>query len=241
MISSSEASLAEQKAFKKQLDQTIDVFKNTVKPAAPEEKPTAEAAAEAGPPRPARILVRVPADVRIYINGEPTRQASEERLFISPPLPPGRTLGYDLRLETTREGKLLTRTERVEVPRRGDDGSEPGGPDGGSRGGPDAPRGRRGFRRRRRVKAPPRRRLPGAGPPYDDGNRCGGRPKAGRPFQGEFSCVYCSKAYWSARRRSPACWPGRPPGCPPRSLRSPVPGGCSSSPPSSPEAGNRRP
>ena len=65
--------------------------------------------------RPARILVRVPADVHIYINGEPTRQASEERLFISPPLPPGRTLGYDLRLETTREGKLLTRTERVEV------------------------------------------------------------------------------------------------------------------------------
>jgi uncharacterized protein (TIGR03000 family) len=76
------------------------------------------AAAEMNPirgPTPARILVRLPADARLLIDGEPTRSTSDSRRFLSPPLPPGRNFVYLLRAEVVRQGKTLSEVRDVTV------------------------------------------------------------------------------------------------------------------------------
>jgi uncharacterized protein (TIGR03000 family) len=64
---------------------------------------------------PASLVVRLPADARLTIDGEATRSASGTRWFVSPPLEPGKTYHYDLQAEVMRGGKRLTETRRVAV------------------------------------------------------------------------------------------------------------------------------
>jgi len=64
---------------------------------------------------PASLVVRLPADARLTIDGEATRSASGTRWFVSPPLEPGKTYHYELKAEVTRGGKRLTETRRVAV------------------------------------------------------------------------------------------------------------------------------
>jgi uncharacterized protein (TIGR03000 family) len=66
-------------------------------------------------PAPARLLVRLPADARLTIDGDPTRSTGPTHWYVSPPLEPGKTFHYELRAEVMRDGRRLTETRRVAV------------------------------------------------------------------------------------------------------------------------------
>ena len=73
-------------------------------------------AAAAGPDASlATIVVRVPADAKVYFDGQPTKQTGTRRTFVTPPLEPGREFPYDLKAEVARQGKAWSRTERITV------------------------------------------------------------------------------------------------------------------------------
>jgi uncharacterized protein (TIGR03000 family) len=63
----------------------------------------------------ATIVVRVPADAKVYFDGRPTQQTGEERTYVTPSLRPGSTFVYTLRTEIISGGRLVSKTERVAV------------------------------------------------------------------------------------------------------------------------------
>jgi uncharacterized protein (TIGR03000 family) len=66
-------------------------------------------------PAAATLLVRLPADARLTIDGDATVSTGAARRFASPPLPAGRTYYYTLTAEVLRDGRRLTVTDRVAV------------------------------------------------------------------------------------------------------------------------------
>jgi uncharacterized protein (TIGR03000 family) len=64
---------------------------------------------------PATVLVRLPADARLTIDGDATASTGAARRFASPPLAAGRTYYYTLTAEVLRDGRRLTVTHRVAV------------------------------------------------------------------------------------------------------------------------------
>jgi uncharacterized protein (TIGR03000 family) len=66
-------------------------------------------------PTPARLLVRLPADARLTVDGAATRSPGDTRRFISPPLEPGKTFHYVLRAEVVRDGQTRVETREVTV------------------------------------------------------------------------------------------------------------------------------
>jgi uncharacterized protein (TIGR03000 family) len=77
--------------------------------------PAAAVVSPAPVPAPALLLVRLPADARLTIDGAPTRSPGESRLFVSPPLQPGRSFVYLLRAEAVRDGKKVAMNQDVLV------------------------------------------------------------------------------------------------------------------------------
>ena len=67
------------------------------------------------PPRPAEIVVRLPAGARLLIDGQPTKQTAAERRFETPDLKAGKTYAYTLVAEFETDGKPVVREQRVEV------------------------------------------------------------------------------------------------------------------------------
>jgi len=63
----------------------------------------------------ARIWLAVPADAQVWFDGEPTKQTGELRHFVSPPLPPGRTYTYAVRVRWTKDGKPVEEERRIRV------------------------------------------------------------------------------------------------------------------------------
>jgi uncharacterized protein (TIGR03000 family) len=63
----------------------------------------------------ATITVRLPADAKLTIDGDPTTSTSSERQFITPPLPRGKEYTYQLRAEVQRNGKTVVATKKVPV------------------------------------------------------------------------------------------------------------------------------
>lgn len=63
----------------------------------------------------ARIVVHLPADATLTIDGQPTQSRSDTRTFVSPPLEPGKTYHYTLRAEMNRDGHNVTDRKTVEV------------------------------------------------------------------------------------------------------------------------------
>lgn len=63
----------------------------------------------------ARLVVHVPADATLTIDGQPTQSRSDTRTFVSPPLEPGKTYTYTLRAEMNRDGRTVTDRKTVEV------------------------------------------------------------------------------------------------------------------------------
>jgi len=66
-------------------------------------------------PAPAALVVRLPADARLTIQGSPTISTESVRTFMSPPLDPGKEFEYTLKAQVTRNGKTIERTRTVTV------------------------------------------------------------------------------------------------------------------------------
>jgi uncharacterized protein (TIGR03000 family) len=60
-----------------------------------------------------RLVVELPADARLFIDGRQMKTQSGRRVFQTPPLARGQTYYYDLRAEVTREGRVQRETVRV--------------------------------------------------------------------------------------------------------------------------------
>ena len=69
----------------------------------------------ANSPAPATIVVRVPADAALSINGVATRSTAPTRTFVSPSLQPGKEFHYTLKAEAVRDGQKVAATRRVAV------------------------------------------------------------------------------------------------------------------------------
>jgi uncharacterized protein (TIGR03000 family) len=74
-------------------------------------KPEKSSAATA----PATVIVSLPSEAKLSIDGAPTASASERRVFTSPSLEPGKTYHYSLTGELVRDGKTITATKLIEV------------------------------------------------------------------------------------------------------------------------------
>jgi uncharacterized protein (TIGR03000 family) len=64
---------------------------------------------------PATIVVRLPVDTKLTIEGHATRSTSALRTFTTPPLEPGREFEYTLKAELTQAGRTQTTTTQVTV------------------------------------------------------------------------------------------------------------------------------
>ncbi len=64
---------------------------------------------------PARIVVTLPADAKLYFNNKVTAKGSDRREFESPPLDPGMIYEYTLKAETVVNGKSQVESRTVEV------------------------------------------------------------------------------------------------------------------------------
>jgi uncharacterized protein (TIGR03000 family) len=63
----------------------------------------------------ASLIVTLPADAKLFVDGHPMQTPAEKRVFQTPPLEPGQLYYYTLRAEVERDGKTITRTQRVIV------------------------------------------------------------------------------------------------------------------------------
>jgi uncharacterized protein (TIGR03000 family) len=63
----------------------------------------------------ATIIVKLPADATLTVDGQPTQSRSDTRTFTSPPLEQGKTYIYTLRAEVNRDGQFIRRDKTVEV------------------------------------------------------------------------------------------------------------------------------
>jgi uncharacterized protein (TIGR03000 family) len=64
---------------------------------------------------PATIVVTLPAEAKLLVDGNATTSTSGRRVFISPALERGMEYSYTLTAEVVRDGKTETRTEKVAV------------------------------------------------------------------------------------------------------------------------------
>jgi uncharacterized protein (TIGR03000 family) len=64
---------------------------------------------------PATIVVSLPADAKLTVDDSPTRSTTSRRVFISPPLEPGKKFHYTLKAEVMRNGKPVTETLQIDV------------------------------------------------------------------------------------------------------------------------------
>jgi len=69
----------------------------------------------ANPGSEARIIVHLPANATLTIDGEATQSRSSTRMFVSPPLQQGKTYTYTLRGELNRDGHKVNARHTVEV------------------------------------------------------------------------------------------------------------------------------
>jgi uncharacterized protein (TIGR03000 family) len=72
---------------------------------------------------PARLTVELPANAKLYVDGNLVKGDSTSRDFHTPDLPAGKTFYYDLKAEVVVDGKVVTEDKRVLV-KAGDANSE---------------------------------------------------------------------------------------------------------------------
>jgi uncharacterized protein (TIGR03000 family) len=80
--------------------------------AAPATAAPAKAAATT-PPAEGKVVVDVPSDATLYIDGQKSKMTSGRRTFVSPVLQGDATYFYDLTAEVVRDGEKKTETRRV--------------------------------------------------------------------------------------------------------------------------------
>jgi uncharacterized protein (TIGR03000 family) len=61
------------------------------------------------------VIVQAPADAAVFVDGVRVPSAAGARTLVTPQLEPARDYYYTLRAEATRNGKLVTRSQRVVV------------------------------------------------------------------------------------------------------------------------------
>ncbi len=61
------------------------------------------------------VVVRLPADAKLYAEGRPLTLTSGERTFVTPALPGGQDYTYTFRAEYVRDGETISQTRRVAV------------------------------------------------------------------------------------------------------------------------------
>lgn len=61
----------------------------------------------------ARLILDVPADAKIYVDGQLTKSTSANRQFSTPKLAPVATYFYDVRVESTKDNKPVVVEKRV--------------------------------------------------------------------------------------------------------------------------------
>jgi uncharacterized protein (TIGR03000 family) len=66
-------------------------------------------------PAPATIVVSLPADAKLLVDGTPTSSTSAQRSFVSPPLEAGKEYVYTLTATVVRDGQTLETTKRISV------------------------------------------------------------------------------------------------------------------------------
>jgi uncharacterized protein (TIGR03000 family) len=64
---------------------------------------------------PATITLKVPADAEVWFNNIKTKQTGKDRLFVSPPLIPGYSYGYQIRVSWSVDGKTVSQTRDISV------------------------------------------------------------------------------------------------------------------------------
>jgi uncharacterized protein (TIGR03000 family) len=77
--------------------------------------PSGDAIAAVAPSNRATIIVNLPADAKLTIDGQATTSTSGTRRFSSPALEPGKEYFYTLKAEVVADGKPEVITERVTV------------------------------------------------------------------------------------------------------------------------------
>jgi uncharacterized protein (TIGR03000 family) len=66
-------------------------------------------------PTPARMVVILPPNAMLTVNGEPTKSTGGERVFETPPLKPGKAYTYELTARVPQPGGEMVTTQRVQV------------------------------------------------------------------------------------------------------------------------------
>ncbi|MCA1702126.1 MAG: TIGR03000 domain-containing protein [Actinobacteria bacterium] len=61
----------------------------------------------------ANVTIELPADAKLYIDGNLMQTGSSRRTFRTPALVAGHTYYYDLRAEVIRDGRVVSETQRV--------------------------------------------------------------------------------------------------------------------------------
>jgi uncharacterized protein (TIGR03000 family) len=87
---------------------------------APEAAPKPKTDGKASVAAPATIIVSLPADATLTIDGAATRSTSATRVFASPVLEPGKEYFYTLKADLVQEDKTMSTTKKVFV-RAGDE------------------------------------------------------------------------------------------------------------------------
>ncbi len=64
---------------------------------------------------PATIIVSLPADARLIVDGAPTNSVAERRTLVTPELDFGTTYVYTMRAEVVRDGRTQAQTQEVTV------------------------------------------------------------------------------------------------------------------------------
>jgi uncharacterized protein (TIGR03000 family) len=63
----------------------------------------------------AKLILEVPANAKLYIDGNLTKSANEVRHFYTPTLEPGQLYFYDVRVEFEKDGRTVRQDKRVYV------------------------------------------------------------------------------------------------------------------------------
>ena len=61
------------------------------------------------------MIVRVPADASLSVDGSPTYTTASVRTFETPELAPGKDYAYTFKAEYNKDGKTVSVTKRVSV------------------------------------------------------------------------------------------------------------------------------
>jgi uncharacterized protein (TIGR03000 family) len=78
-------------------------------------KPEAGKVGEVTSPTPATIVVNLPADAKLLVDGNTTKSISAERTFVSPALQPNNLYRYTLKAEFQKDGQTMSVTKVIEV------------------------------------------------------------------------------------------------------------------------------